>query len=116
MINPEVIEAFNTRQTVNLNNIKTMTPSQQDRVKTWGSQAETLLKNRDLAQFIHQYKFELCDAMTDIKTHTPDDNALRIALTNQIAGIDSFVATLQRAVYYKNRVVSLQTVDPTDSE
>jgi len=109
MIELDVIEAYNARQTVDLNNIKKMTASQLDRVKTWGSSAENLLKNKDLAMFIHQYKFELCDALVDITTHAPEDNARRISISNQIAGIDGFIATLKRAVYFKNRVVTQQS-------
>ena len=108
MINPDVIAAFNTRQTVNLNNIKTMTPAQQDQVKQTGSTAENLLTNKDLALFIHQYKFELCDTLAEIKGHSEEENSKRICISNQIAGIDGFIATLQRAAYFKNRVVSYQ--------
>jgi uncharacterized protein YwqG len=112
MLTPEAIDAFNTRLTVNLNNIKTMTASELDRVKSHGSTAEALLKNRDLALFIHQHKFDVVDQLTQISGHSVDDNSRRIAFSNQLAGIDSFVATLQRAVYLKNRVVTLQT-EPT---
>ena len=109
MINHDAIEAFNTRITANLNNIKTMTPSQQDAVKDHGSQAEALLKNKQLAMFIHQFKFELCDQLASINGYTVEDNNKRIAISNQIGGIDSFISTLQRAVYLKNRVVTIQT-------
>jgi hypothetical protein len=109
MIDPEVIEAFNTRQTVDLNNIKTMKPAQLDRVKSVGSSAENLLTNKDLAMFIHQYKFELCDLAASITGHKEEDNALRISVANQIAGIDGFITTLKRAVYFKNRVVTMQS-------
>ena len=108
MITPEAIESFNSRLTVNLNNIKEMKPADQDRVKNLGSQAEALLKNRDLAFFIHQYKFEVADTMSAIAGHTADDNARRVALSNQLTGIEEFIKTLQRAVYMKNRVVTLQ--------
>ena len=108
MIDPGVIEAFNSRQTVDLNSIKTMTAAEQDRVKTTGSAAENLLKNRDFAVFVHQYKFEVCDQLSEIVGHTVEDNLLRIALSNQIRGIDAFVNTLKRSVYFKNRVVTLQ--------
>jgi hypothetical protein len=109
MINDDAIEAFNKRLTVDLNNIKKMTPAQLDRVKDVGSQAENLLKNKDFAYFVHGFKFERVDVLTDIATHTPEDNALRVAISNQLAGLDEFVKTLKRAVYYKNRVVSQQT-------
>jgi hypothetical protein len=112
MLTQDAIDAFNTRLTVNLNNIKTMSVSELDRVKAHGSTAEALLKNRDLALFIHQHKFDVVDQLTQISGHTADDNSRRIALSNQLAGIDSFVATLQRAVYLKNRVVTQQT-EPT---
>lgn len=108
MLTQDAIDAFNTRLTVNLNNIKTMTASELDRVKAHGSQAEALLKSKELAMFIHQFKFEVLDQLTAVSTHTPDDNAKRVALSNQLAGIDNFVATLQRAVYMKNRAVTQQ--------
>lgn len=113
MLTQDAIDAFNTRLTVNLNTIKNMPTSQLDRVKAHGSTAEALLKNRDFAMFVHQYKFEVLDELCAIKAHTPDDNARRVALSNQLAGVDSFVASLQRAVYMKDRVVTLQTAEPT---
>ena len=106
MIDPSTIEAFNSRLTVDLNNIKKMTPSQLDAVKHYGSQAEALLKNRDLALFIHHFKFEVADTMSSISGHTTDDNARRVALSNELRGIDQFIATLQRAVYMKNKAVT----------
>lgn len=108
MLSQDTIDAFNSRLTVNLNTIKDMTASQLDRVKAHGSSAEALLKNKDLAMFVHQWKFEVLDQLSSISTHSADDNAKRIALNNQLAGIDSFVASLQRAVYMKNRAVTLQ--------
>ena len=109
MIAPETIEAYNSRLNVNLNNIKTMTHGQLDAVKAQGSEAEALLKNRQLALFIHHYKFDLADTLSAIAGHTPDDNNRRIAIGNQLAGIDGFIASLQKAVYMKNRVVTQQT-------
>jgi hypothetical protein len=117
MIHPDTIEAFNTRLNVDLNNIKKMTPSQLDAVKHYGSQAEALLKNKDLALFIHHFKFEVADALTAVPGHSQDDNARRVALSNQLTGIDQFIATLQRAVYMKTKVVTQQTVkvaEPTE--
>jgi hypothetical protein len=112
MLTQDTIDAFNTRLTVNLNTIRAMKPSELDRVKAQGSTAEALLKNRDLALFVHQYKFEIADSLTAITGHTEEDNGRRIALSNQLSGIDGFVASLQRAVYMKNRVVTLQS-EPT---
>lgn len=118
MIKPETIEAYNSRLTVDLNLIKKMTPSQLDGVKNYGSQAEALLKNKELALMIHHFKFEVADALSAIQGHDADSNARRVALSNQLTGIDSFIATLQRAVYMKNRVVNQQqegpAQDPTD--
>lgn len=112
MINQETVAAFNSRMTVNINNIKTMTPSQLDQVKNWGSQAENLLKNKDLAQFIHEYKFQIADELAALRDYTRESNEKRIALSNHLSGIDGFVTLLQQAVYYKNKVVSSQ--NPTD--
>jgi len=109
MISREAIDAFNNRITLNPNSIKDLTVAQQDQVKTQGSQAEALLKNRDLAYYIHAVKFDILDQLSGIQGHSSDDNSRRIALSNQLTGIDQFVAALQRAVYYKNRVVKLQT-------
>ena len=108
MIDPAVVEAFNTRQTVDLNNIKKMKPAELDRVKATGSSAENLMKNREFAMFVHQYKFELCDQLTDVVGHTAEDNALRVAISNQVRGIDIFVSMLRRAAYFKDKVVSQQ--------
>ena len=108
MIAQDTIEAFNSRLTVNLNSIKTMKPADLDRVKNLGSQAEALLKNRDLALFVHQFKFELADALTGITGHTEEDNNRRVAYSNQLAGIEGFIQSLHRAVYMKNKVVTQQ--------
>ena len=59
MISEEAVDAYNKRLTIDTSNYKKLTPSQRDAVKTYGSQAEALLKNRDLAMFIHHFKFEV---------------------------------------------------------
>jgi hypothetical protein len=69
------------------------------------------LKNKDFAQFVHQFKFERIDVLADIAGHTEVDNAQRVAVANQLAGIDEFVRSLKRAAYLKNRVVSLQNAN-----
>jgi len=116
MLTQDTIDAFNTRLTVNLSTIKNMKAAELDRVKAQGSVAESLLKNRDLAMFIHQYKFECLDSLTAITGHTEEDNNRRVGLSNQLSGIDGFVASLQRAVYMKNRVVTLQTEPAPNSK
>ena len=108
IINDDVIDAFNKRLNVDPNNIKTMTPSQLDRVKELGSQAENLMRNKDFAYFVHVFKFDRIDVLAELTGHGADDNAQRVAISNQLAGIDEFVKSLKRAVYYKNRVVSQQ--------
>lgn len=112
MIEQETIQAFNSRLNVDLNNIKKMTPAQLDQVKHYGSQAEALLKNKDLALFIHHFKFEVADTLSAINGYGPEDNNRRIALSNELRGIDQFIATLQRAVYMKNRAVTQQQEGP----
>ena len=109
MLTQETIDAFNSRLTIDLNSIKSMPASELDRVKAHGSTAEALMKNRDLALFVHQYKFELADALSGIVGHTQEDNNKRVAISNQLVGLDGFIATLKRAVYMKNRVVTQQT-------
>ena len=114
MVDDQVTDSFNRRVRVDLNNVKKMTPAQLDRVKQYGSSAENLLQNRDFAQFIHHYKFDLMDQLGQITTHTDEDNMRRVALSNYIAGIDGFIASLQRAKYFKDKVVSQQTQTQSD--
>lgn len=106
MITEEAIDAYNTRLTVDVTAIDRLTPAQRDTVKNYGSQAEALLKNRELGQFIHHYKFLLADTMSEMSAHTPEANAERIAVTNQLAGVTGFVNSLKRAVYYKNKIIN----------
>ena len=108
MINEEAIDAYNKRLTIDTSNINKLTPSQRDAVKSYGSQAEALLKNRDLGMFIHHFKFEVNDAMVNIRSHSDEANAERIALANQLSGIDSFVNTLKSAVYKKNVLIKAE--------
>lgn len=110
MIQDDIVEAYNNRLTANLTNIKTMTPSQLDRVKQIGSAAENLLKNKDFILFVRQFQIESVDTLTEIKSHTDEDNALRIAVSNQLSGIDSFIGLLKRQVFLKNKVVTQQQV------
>jgi hypothetical protein len=105
MIDNDVVEAFNSRLTVDFNNFKKFTPAQRDRAKAYGSDAEALLKNRDLALFVHHFKFDLADSLITITGHTPDDNSRRVAVANQLSGMDAFIASLKRAVIIKNRII-----------
>jgi hypothetical protein len=104
MINEDSISNYNTRLTVDYTKMKDLTPAQKDRVRNYGSQAENLMKNRDLAMFIHHHKFDIADQLAGIRGHSPEDNALRIALSNELTGIDNFINSLKRAVYLKSKV------------
>jgi hypothetical protein len=104
MISEDSIEAYNARLTIDVGQLKSLTPSQADRVRHYGSQAEALLKNKELALFIHHFKFSLADELASIRSHTLDDNTRRIAISNELAGVDNFVNSLKRAVYLKNRI------------
>lgn len=108
MINQDAIEAYNNRIRATAADLGRMTTAQLDAVKNHGSRAEALLSNHDLVQFIHQSRFEITDAISNINGHSAEDNNRRVALSNQLSGIDSFVAVLQRAVYMKNRAVREQ--------
>ena len=109
MIQDDVVEAFNTRMTVDLNNYKKFTPAQRDQAKKYGSDAEALLKNRELALFVHHFKFDLADGLIMIQGHSPDDNSRRVAVANQLTAMDAFIATLKRAVMIKNRILEWET-------
>jgi len=115
MIDDAVVDSWNLRVRVDLNNIKKMTASQLDRIKTYGSAAENLLTNKDFAQFIHHYKFDLMDQLGGVTGHSSDDNTQRVAIANSLTAVDGFIASLQRAKWYKDKVVSHQTQTPPNS-
>jgi hypothetical protein len=104
MINENTVDYYNSRLTVDYSNLKALTASQQDKIRHYGSQAEALMKNKDLAMFIHHFKFELADTLASIRGHTVEDNTLRVAISNQLVGIDDFVNSLKRSVYLKNKI------------
>ena len=114
MINDNTVEFYNSRLTVDLSSLKNLKPEQLDRVRHYGTQAENLLKNKDLAMFIHHYKFEVADQIANMRGHTPIDDAERIALCNQLVGIDSFVSSLKKAAYLKSRIVSSNELPDTN--
>ena len=109
MISEDAVEAYNTRLTVDVNNVKRLTPAQRDQIKHYGSQAEALLKNRDLAMFVHHYKFEITDVLANLSGHSDSDNATRIALANNLSGIDGFVTSLKRAIYHRNKITKSES-------
>ena len=111
MISDDAVEAYNSRLTFDLSNAKKLTPSQRDAVKNYGSLAENLIKNRDLAMFIHHYKFEVTDTLVGITAHTAEANAERVALANNLSGIDSFITSLKRAVYQKNKLIAAEKIE-----
>jgi hypothetical protein len=113
MIDENTIDFFNSRLTVDMSQPSKLTTGQKDQVRHYGSLAEALLKNRDLAMFVHHFKFSLADELASIRSHQPDDNARRIAVSNELAGIDNFVNSLKRAVYLKNRVGNTTEVPNT---
>jgi len=113
MIDNNIIDFYNSRLTVDVSQPNKLTPSQRDQVRHYGSLAEGLLKNKDLALFVHHFKFSLADELAAIRSHTLDDNARRIAVSNELAGIDNFVNSLKRAVYLKNRIGNTNEVPNT---
>jgi len=104
MINENSVEFYNTRLTLDISKLKTMTASQLDQIRNYGSQAETLLTNKNLAMFVHHFKFDLADQLAEKAGHSEIDDKERIAIANQLSGIDNFVNSLKRAVYLKNKV------------
>jgi len=54
--------------------------------------------------FVHHFKFECADNLASIRGHTPEDNMQRVSLCNELAGIDSFITSLKKAVYLKNKL------------
>lgn len=115
MLAEDVISAYNQRVTTTLGELHTLSPSQRDSVIAHGSRAERLLQDPDLVMFIHQFRFEVADGIAAITTHDTDSNSRRVALANHLTGIDQFVASLQRAVYRKNRLTVSTGEGPRDA-
>jgi hypothetical protein len=94
-----------------------MTQGELDRIRLLGNQAEGLIKNKDLALFVHTTKIEIMEQLSELRGHTEDDNRRRIALANQLAGLEAFVEQLKLAVGNRNLVVKQQAAGsavPTD--
>ena len=108
MISEDAVDAYNKRLTLDTSNPKKLTPGQRDAVKQYGSLAEALLKNRDLAMFVHHFKFEVNDQLANIRSHTAEANAERIAFANQLSGIDGFINTLKGAIYKRNKLIATE--------
>jgi hypothetical protein len=104
MIEENSVEFFNSRLTYSYSDLKNLTPAQKDRVRNYGSQAENLLKNKDLAMFVHHFKFELADELILTSGYTNESNNEKIAIAHELKGIDKFITCLKRAVMMKNRV------------
>jgi len=116
MIEQDIVDAFSNKMAVNINDVKKLTPAQADRVKSIGTAAENILRNRDFILFVRQFQLETMDMMTEIRTHTEQDNSARVAFANQLSGIDSFIAVLKRARQLKDRVVTEQTRQLVETE
>jgi len=108
MIEQDVFDAFNNKLLANVNDIKKMSPAQWDSVKSTGSAAENMLKNRDFILFVRQFQLETMDALTEIRGHDVIDNNQRVALSNQLVGMENFINVLKRARNLKDRVVTEQ--------
>ena len=93
MISEDVFEAFNNRL-VSITEVNKLGPQAQDRVKSMGSAAENLLKNRDFVLFVRQFQLETMDALNETTGHSQEDNARRIALSNHFNAMDSFINLL----------------------
>lgn len=98
MINENSIEFYNTRLTFDYAKVKDLTPAQKDRIRNYGSQAESLMKNKDLAMFIHHFKFEVADQLAGIRGHSPEDNLQRTASYHLEEAFD--IRLLQDQTYY----------------
>ena len=115
MIDENSTEFFNSRMTVDYSNVKNLSPAQKDKIRHYGSQAEELLKNKTFAMFVHHFKFEVSDALSSIAGHDQDSNSRRVALSNQLTGIEGFIQVLKKAKYLKSRVVTQQSAEEPDT-
>ena len=107
MINDDVFEAFNNRL-VSITELKTMSPSQLDKVKQLGSAAENLLKNKEFVLFVRQYQLETMDSIVSVGGYTAESQNEMLSLSNGLKGMDDFINLLKRQVHLKNQAVSQQ--------
>ena len=106
MLTPQQIEALNSK--ISTLNYKNFTVEEQDRAIRWGNDAEQLLDNNSFAVFITSFKLDVVDELSNISSYTDELNNKRLALSNQISGIDRFVESLKSSVALKNRLVTIQ--------
>lgn len=100
------IMAHNSRvSSINLNK---MSVDEQTRAVQHGGTAERLLADQDLAKFIMSVKLDIMDELGGLSLHTEDGNNKRIALANQISGLDRLADSLKSAVVTKNRILDIQ--------
>jgi len=96
------------KKSIDTNNIAKLSASEQDKIKVRGSLAENLINNVDLQTFVIDYKKTLYKELTAIQGYTNEHDAKRLAITQQIVGIEGFVDYLAKQVDNKNKVVNLQ--------
>ena len=106
MLTPEQIAAYNTR--VSHTNINKLSADEQTQAINTGTDAQILLDNGSLALFINSVKFDIIEELGTMSSHTEEINNKRIALANELAGIERFVDSLRYAVNFKERLVTLQ--------
>jgi hypothetical protein len=58
----------------------------------------------------------LADTQSELTAHTAEANSERVAIANQLTGINGFVNSLKRAVYYKNKIVAWEQSPQTKNQ
>jgi hypothetical protein len=106
MLTTDQILAHNNK--INATNVAKLTKEQQDQLITTGSAAESLMANNDLAVFVTSLKFDIATELGQMTGHSEEINNKRIALANELAGLERFVDQLRYAANLKERLVTLQ--------
>lgn len=106
MLTTDQILAHNNK--INVANAAKLTKEQQDQLIENGRRAQSLMDNQDLAVFVATMKFDIATELGAMSGHNDEINNKRIALANQLAGIERFVDELRYAANLKERLVTLQ--------
>ena len=90
----------------NVNGLKNATASELDEAESLIRYAEILLNDAMFKKFMRSVNNEIINEIMSITGHSVDDNARRVALNNQLTGINKVVDKLQGVAKTKQRLVN----------
>tara|TARA_R110000772_G_scaffold268708_1_gene397803 strand:- start:516 stop:827 length:312 start_codon:yes stop_codon:yes gene_type:complete len=92
-----------------VNGLKGATAGELDDAETLIRYAESLLGDPQFKKFVRSVNNSIINEVMNIKGHTQDDNNRRVALNNQLTGINKVVEKLQDTVKVREKLVNQRT-------